>query len=383
MHRTLLIATLAFLAIGAAPKPRVAICGLAIESSTFSPATTDEAAFHASAGQAILDTYPFFSGPHSLRDRAVWVGALQGHALPGGAVTRDAYESLMQKMLDGLRAALPLDGLFFDIHGAMSVVGMEDAEGDMISRVRAVVGPRTLISTSMDLHGNVSWRLAAESDLITCYRMAPHEDEIESKQRAVENLLTRLESGKGRPAYKAYIAVPVLLPGEQTSTRIEPARSIYAAIPAITKRPGIIDAAIWIGYAWADEPRNHAAVMVTGDDQAAVKAAAESLAASFWAARRQFDFVAPTLPWDQALERALTILRERRAASEVEPVTLALLARAHLAAGEIARAAAVAAEALTVARENGSHWSEVQALEARSYALLAGDVAEHAAGMGA
>ena len=292
--------------MGAPQKPRVAICGLAIESSTFSPATTDEAAFHASTGQAILDTYPFFSGPHSLRDRAVWLGALQGHALPGGAVTREAYESLMRKMLDGLRAQLPLDGLFFDIHGAMSVVGLEDAEGDMISRVRAIVGPTTLISTSMDLHGNVSWRLAAESDLITCYRMAPHEDEIESKQRAVENLLARLESGKGRPAYKAYIAVPILLPGEQTSTRIEPAKSLYAAIPAITKQPGITDAAIWIGYAWADEPRNHAAVMVTGDDQAAVKSAAESLAASFWAARRQFDFVAPTLPWDQALDRALT-----------------------------------------------------------------------------
>jgi len=29
----------------------------------------------------------------------------------------------------------------------------------------------------------------------------------------------------------------------------------------------VIDAAIWIGYAWADEPRNHAVVMVTGDDK--------------------------------------------------------------------------------------------------------------------
>jgi microcystin degradation protein MlrC len=235
----------------------------------------------------------------------MWLGALQGHALPGGAVTREAYESLMRKMLDALRAQLPLDGLFFDIHGAMSVVGVEDAEGDMISRIRAVVGPKTLISTSMDLHGNVSWRLAAQSDLITCYRMAPHEDEMQSKQRAVENLLARLESGKGRPAYKAYIGVPVLLPGEKTSTRIEPAKSIYAAIPDITARPGIIDAAVWIGYAWADEPRNHAAVMVTGDDQAAVKAAAESLAASFWAARNGFEFVAPTLPYDQAMDRAL------------------------------------------------------------------------------
>ncbi|MET0166025.1 MAG: M81 family metallopeptidase, partial [Vicinamibacterales bacterium] len=152
MNKTLLLlGTLASLTLGVAQKPRVAICGLAIESSTFSPATTDEAAFHASTGQAILDNYPFFSGAHSLRDRAVWFGAVQGHALPGGAVTRDAYESLMRKTLDSLREQLPLDGLFFDIHGAMSVVGMEDAEGDMISRIRTLVGPKTLISTSMDL----------------------------------------------------------------------------------------------------------------------------------------------------------------------------------------------------------------------------------------
>ena len=299
------LSALAFASIASAQKPRVAICGLAIESSTFSPAQTDEAAFHASYGDAILENYPFFSGTGSLRGRATWFGALQGHALPGGAVTREAYESLMRKMLDSLKKHLPLDGLFFDIHGAMSVVGMKDAEGNMITRIRKVVGPQTLISTSMDLHGNVSWRLAAYSDLITCYRMAPHEDEMDTKQRAVENLLSRLESGKGRPKYKAYIGVPVLLPGEKTSTRIEPAKSIYAAIPSITSTPGVIDAAIWIGYAWADEPRNHAAVMVTGDDEKAVKEGAEQLASSFWSARNAFAFVAPTFSYEKAMDSAI------------------------------------------------------------------------------
>src|SRR4051812_40718493 len=143
MNKTLLLlGTLASLTLGAAQKPRVAICGLAIESSTFSPATTDEAAFHASTGQAILDNYSFFSGAHSLRDRAAWFGTVQGHALPGGAVTRDAYESLMRKTLDALREQLPLDGLFFDIHGAMSWV-WRTPRGDMISRIRTLVGPKT------------------------------------------------------------------------------------------------------------------------------------------------------------------------------------------------------------------------------------------------
>ena len=187
----------------------------------------------------------------------------------------------------------------------MSVVGLDDPEGDFIIRVRKVVGNKTLISTSMDLHGNVSKRLAENTDLITCFRMAPHEDAIESKQRTVQNLLDRIESGKGKPAFKAWIPVPILLPGEKTSTRIEPGKSLYAQVDPITKRPGIIDAAIWIGYAWADEPRNHAVVMVTGDDQTAVGQAAETLAASFWNLRSKFEFVAPVANLNESLNMAL------------------------------------------------------------------------------
>jgi len=67
----------------------------------------------------------------------------------------------------------------------MSVIGLDDSGGDLIARIRLVVGKETIISTSMDLHGNVSWRLAQNSDLITCFRMAPHEDRYETKKRAI------------------------------------------------------------------------------------------------------------------------------------------------------------------------------------------------------
>jgi len=208
--------------------PRVAICGLAIESSTFSPAQSGIEAFRTRRGQEVFTYYPFLADTAADRKRAVWFPALRGHAIPGGIVTREAYESLVTETLDSLKKNLPYDGLFFDIHGAMSVVGLDDPEGDFIIRVREVAGKKTVISTSMDLHGNVSRRLAENTDLITCYRLAPHDDAIESKQRALENLLDRLESGKGKPAYKAWIPVPILLPGEKTSTRIEPGKSLYA-----------------------------------------------------------------------------------------------------------------------------------------------------------
>lgn len=285
--------------------PRIAIAGLAIESSTFSPALTDEEAFHAKVGNEIFTSYPFLSPDSPDRKRAEWFPTLLGRSIPGGAVTREAYESLVTQTLELLKENLPYDGLFLDIHGAMSVVGLDDPEGDYISRIREVVGKETVISTSMDLHGNVSWTLAEHTDLITCYRMAPHEDALESKQRALVNLLDRIESGKGKPAYKAWIPVPILLPGEKTSTRVEPGKSLYAQVEPASKQEGIIDAAIWIGYAWADEPRNHGVVMVTGDDQEKVTRTAEQLAKSFWEARKEFEFVAPTASLHEALDKAV------------------------------------------------------------------------------
>lgn len=286
--------------------PRIAIAGIGIESSTFSPALSTETSFTIKRGDQIYTSYPGFMYTGSvIRNRAVWLPAVTARSLPGGAVPRADYEAMAGYILDSLKKNLPYDGLFFDIHGAMSVVGLDDPEGDLITRVRKIVGPKTIISTSMDLHGNVTMRLAELSDLITCYRMAPHEDAQETKQRSVEQLLQRIESGKGKPLYKAWIPVPILLPGEQTSTRIEPAKSLYAAVGTASAQPGVIEAAVWMGYPWADEPRNHGVIMVTGDDQSAVAASAEALANHFWRVRKEFHFVVPTGNLKECLDKAI------------------------------------------------------------------------------
>lgn len=285
--------------------PRIAIAGIAIESSTFSPAITHEDAFRARIGDDVFSYYPFMHPDSGIIDKAVWLPTLRGHAMPGGIVTTDAYNSLITKTLDMLKDVLPLDAIFFDIHGAMSVQNLDDPEGDFLLRIRELVGENVMISTSMDLHGSVSQRLIQNTDLITCYRLAPHEDAIETKKRAVTNLLDRLKSGKGKPAYKAWVPVPILLPGEKTSTRIEPAKSLYARIPSLIDGNRVIDASIWMSYPWADEPRNHGVVVTYGDDKEAVGEAAETLANDFWNVRHEFDFVAPTTYLDDALDQAL------------------------------------------------------------------------------
>ena len=285
-------------------RPVIAIAGLGIESSTFSPARTLAPAFHPQRGEEILARYPFLAPGTELRAAATWHGALLGKALPGGMVTAEAYGTLADELIDRLAAMPPLDGFWYDIHGAMTVEGIDDAEALLLARIREVIGPDVVVSTSMDLHGNVSRELVHQSDLITCYRTAPHVDYLETKERALRNLIDLLTSGAPLPV-KAWIPVPVLLAGEQTSTRVEPARGVYAAVPEVEALDGVIDAAIWVGYAWADEPRNHAAVVVTGRDEAAVGAGAERLATAFWDARRDFAFAAPTGTLDQCLDEAL------------------------------------------------------------------------------
>ncbi|WP_432106466.1 M81 family metallopeptidase [Streptomyces sp. AA1529] len=287
-----------------ADRPVIAIAGLGIESSTFSPARTLAPAFHPSRGEEVLERYPFLAPGRELREAAEWHGALVGKSLPGGTVTAAAWEELTGELIERLAALPEPDGLWYDIHGAMTVEGVDDAEAVLLKRIRATVGPRVTVSTSMDLHGNVSRELVHRSDLITCYRMAPHEDHMETKERAARNLVDLLASGAPRPA-KAWVPVPVLLAGEQTSTRVEPARSVYAAVEEVEAADGVTDAAIWVGYAWADEPRNRAAVVVTGPDGDAVAAGAERLARGFWDARHDFDFVAPTGTFDGILDEAL------------------------------------------------------------------------------
>src|SRR5438067_6756912 len=102
----------------AVSRPVIAIAGLGIESSTFSPARTEAPAFHPQRGDEVLTRCPFLAPGSALRQVADWRGALVGKALPGGTVTAAAYTQLSAELLDRLRGLGRIDGLWFDIHGA-------------------------------------------------------------------------------------------------------------------------------------------------------------------------------------------------------------------------------------------------------------------------
>ncbi|MCG7308134.1 M81 family metallopeptidase [Brachybacterium sp. ACRRE] len=303
-------------AAAGAALPRIAVCGIHIESSTFTPYVSTAADFDVRRGDAVLERHPFLAAGSPLREAAAWHGVLHAGALPGGPLDRADFEAWCAEILEGLAALVagsdgepPLDALWFDIHGAMSVRGMDDAEGALITAIREVIGEDVLVGTSMDLHGNVSPALFAGCDQLTCYRTAPHVDVAETRERAVRSLLDALAAAPhGLPApkpHRALVHVPILLPGEMTSTRVEPAASLYARIPELAAREGVTDVSYWIGFAWADESRCQAAVVAFGDDREAVDATALELATAIWEARHDFVFVAPTGTFEECLDTAI------------------------------------------------------------------------------
>lgn len=285
---------------------RIGIGGIAIESSTFSPYPSSLEDFTILRGNDMLRRYPFLPD-WQFRDRTdvTWLPCLHARALPGGPVTSDAYATMKAELLDRIRTVLPLDGFYLDLHGAMFVLGMEDAEADLASAIRSLVGPACRISASLDLHGNVSARLVEQGDLFTAYRLAPHDDAVETRERACANLLHCLDTGI--LPLRAWTRLPIILPGERTSTLVEPGRTVYARLSQSDAVPGVLDASLWVGYVWADEPRSGASVVVTGTDGNAVRREAEKIARRYWDARHAFDFVAPAGSADWCIEQALAL----------------------------------------------------------------------------
>ncbi len=277
---------------------RIAMGGIATESCTFSPLLTQLDYFQVLREAAMLTNYPFLSE----FPQATFIPTLHARAIPGGSVERQAYDHLKGEFLERLQAVGPVDGLYLQMHGAMNVQGMDDAEGDWIAAARAVVGPDCLLSASFDLHGNISQRIIDTLDMLTTYRTAPHIDYMETREKAVMMLVQSLEQGV-RPQM-AFIPVPVVLPGEKTSTEWEPGLSLYASLPAVDALPGVMDASIFVGYVWADEPRAHATIAVTGTDEAVIQREAQLLARQYWAVRDQFRFGVRAGSIDECIEWA-------------------------------------------------------------------------------
>lgn len=286
----------------AAEPKRVAFGGIRIECSTYTPILTRMEDFAVRRGQALAEL-PFFSMlkkyPYPFQP------TLLADAVPGGAVEAKTYQKLKSEFLGRIKALLPLDGLYLVMHGAMSVEGMQDGDGDWIASAREVVGKDCLITASFDLHGSLSHRIIDSLDMLSAYRTAPHIDLEQTTQRACD-ILVRCLNAHIRPTM-VWSPIPVLMPGERSSTRYQPAKRLWAQLPAINAHPGMLDASLLVGYVWADQPKCTASAVLTGTRPATLKKDALSLAQQYWDARKEFQFGVPTGPLDEIVDKAVSL----------------------------------------------------------------------------
>lgn len=293
---------------------RVFSGSLATESNSFGPMPTGIASFHERAyfhAGEHPDRMQMHSGPlWALRQLAPGRGwtlieGMVAAAVPNGVVTRHAFETLRDELLDDLRHALPVDMVLLGMHGAMIADGYDDCEGDLLVRIRELVGPDVVIGATLDPHCHLSSAMTAAADVLVCWKEYPHTDILERAYDLVD-LCVALKEGRCRPiaavADTGMIAV--------LHTRQQPMRGFVDRITALEGKDGILSVSVVHGFCWGDTPDMGTKVLVYSDanaDPQGVRGAAlaSRLANELFELRSAFHVVLPNV--DEAIDCALDL----------------------------------------------------------------------------
>jgi microcystin degradation protein MlrC len=292
---------------------RIAVGGMQHETNTFAPSKADYAAFEDGGGwPGVQVGEPLFdavAGANIPVQGAIEALRAAGHSLvplawaaasPSAQVTVDAFERIVGALTERLRAALPVDGVYLDLHGAMVTEHHDDGEGEILRRVREIVGPEVPVVASLDLHANVTHGMVAHADALSIYRTYPHVDMAATGARAA-GLLTRMLA-TGRRFAKAYRTLDYLTGIPSQSTFIEPASGLYELLARLEQRSGVA-LSFAPGFPMADFPECGMSVVGYADSEAAALAAVDAFAGAVSDAEK--DFALTLLTPDEAVERAM------------------------------------------------------------------------------
>ena len=291
----------------------IAIGGMQHETNTFAPSPADYAAFESGGGWPTIQRgeslFEAVAGANIPVQGAIDALRARGHALvpltwaaasPSAQVTEDAFERIVGDLIARLRAAGRVDGVYLDLHGAMVCAHVDDGEGEILRRVREVVGPGVPVVASLDLHANVTRLMVEQSDALAIYRTYPHVDMAETGGRAAALLDAMLAKGR-RPA-KAFRQFDYLTGIPSQCTFIEPCQGLYARIADIERRHrASVDFAP--GFPMADFPECGMSVVAYADDAASAQAALAAIGDAVAAAEP--DFALTLLEPDEAVRRAM------------------------------------------------------------------------------
>lgn len=237
----------------------------------------------------------------------IWAGAS-----PSAHVTEDAYERIAGEIVAACRVHRA-DGIYLDLHGAMVAGHLDDGEGELLERIRAVVGPDVPVVASLDLHANITQRMLNHADALVAYRTYPHVDMARTGARAA-HLLTRLFNG-GRHLHRVAKRLPFLIPINGMCTLLEPALGVYRRLAAL-EQDGIVSVSFAPGFPAADFPECGPVVWGYADDPDALSAAVDALCEAI--VEQESAWEVPFLMPDEAVREAM-----RLSAAADRPVVIA------------------------------------------------------------
>ena len=293
---------------------RVAIGSVVHEANTFSPRRIDWPDIQAN---------PFLTGDDVIARAATLETAVPGFlrlaeeadvqwmplvsAVPGGAgrLTAAAFERLRHEFTSRLAAAGHLDACLLSIGGGMVAdrEDLEDADGELLAAVRAVLPGGCRLGVALDMHANVTERMLAAADVMLAYQtFPPHWDKHEIGAR-IADLVLRAVRGQVEPVM-ALARPPMLLQPEMQDTLRSPMKDALDLARRAGERPGVLAVSMVAGFAWCDVPEAGTSVLVVADhDRAVAQRVADELARGWFDLREGFRF--PLTPVEVAVERAL------------------------------------------------------------------------------
>jgi len=265
---------------------RIAVGGFQHETNTFSPHRTGLAQFVEPdawpglvRGGEMLDAVAginlpaagFVAEAGTLRHRVLPL--LWCSAQPAGKVTRAAFESIAVELLQRIGHARGCDAVYLDLHGAMVAEHLDDADGELLRRVRAAIGPAVALVASLDFHANVSPLMVQQADALIAYRSYPHVDMAATGARAAAVLHDVLR----RPVTaRVHRPLPYLMPLTSQCTLVEPLASLMPRAAAL-EHGGAISLCLTPGFPLADVPECGPVVFGFGCDGDKLARAADAL----------------------------------------------------------------------------------------------------------
>lgn len=231
------------------------------------------------------------------------VPLIAAYATASGTVTRAALDALVGEMEERLRAAGPVDGLLLALHGALVVEDQPDGDGEIIVKMRAVLGPDVPIGVSLDLHGHLTPLMLQPNVFHIGYREYPHIDMYETGERTARILLDVAAGTRAMPAM-ALAKRPMIVSPVSTRTTDGPLRPVVEEARRMERDGEVIHAALFPVQPWLDVPDLGFAVLAAADDQTRATVAAERLADMAW--ERRADFFPDLTPLDEAIRIGLS-----------------------------------------------------------------------------